>query len=51
LDSRKPRVGLFANRDIEALEEVCFDYKYEVNKQKENINCKCGAKKCKGVLF
>lgn len=49
---RKPRVGLFANRDIAALEEICFDYKYEVNRKKRgNINCKCGAKRCKGVLF
>ena len=43
------RIGLFAIKDIEAGEEITFDYQFErVGAKKQQ--CFCGSKNCRGFL-
>jgi len=53
LDKRRPLVALFARRDIQAGEELSFDYKYQPVRKEgyTRIPCLCGASNCRGVLF
>ena len=48
-----PRVGFFATRDIEANEELCIDYSpgRRGDDLQEVMECFCGSRKCKGLLF
>ena len=44
-----PRIAFFACRDIEAYEELTFDYKYEGGDGK--LPCHCGAPNCRKWLY
>jgi hypothetical protein len=44
------KIGIYALRDIAVGEELSYDYKFPVEPDKEKIICRCGAKKCRGVL-
>ncbi|CAN3501677.1 histone-lysine N-methyltransferase, H3 lysine-4 specific [Diutina catenulata] len=50
VDGRK-RIVIYALRDIEANEELTYDYKFERDtNDDERIRCLCGAPGCKGYL-
>lgn len=42
------KVIIFASRNIEAGEEITYDYKFPFEESK--IVCKCGAPKCRGTM-
>jgi SET domain-containing protein len=45
-------VGVFAEQDIPAGRELCYNYKYTVGSAPQKvITCHCGAKNCKGRLI
>jgi len=44
------RVGLFALRDIEAKEELSYDYNFDSFNQETQQECRCGSSKCRGVI-
>ncbi|EGV60624.1 histone H3-K4 methyltransferase Set1 [Yamadazyma tenuis ATCC 10573] len=47
----KKRIVIYALRDIEANEELTYDYKFErETNDSERIRCLCGAPGCKGYL-
>ncbi|XP_064392242.1 histone-lysine N-methyltransferase SETDB1-like isoform X2 [Halichondria panicea] len=51
-DSRFPWVALFASRRIKALEELTWDYSYDVGSVPgRNIDCLCGSAVCRGRLL
>ena len=39
---------IYAKRNININEEICYDYKFPIEDVK--IPCHCGAKKCRGSL-
>ena len=48
------QIGLVAMRDIEAGEELTFDYKLDVNsssEQKKRYACRCKAPNCRGTML
>ena len=45
-----PRIAFFATRDIQPLEELTFDYKYEANDE-ATMRCHCGAPNCREWLY
>lgn len=45
---RRKHIVIFAQRDLEAGEEIMYDYKFGV--EKEKIICHCGHPKCLGVM-
>lgn len=44
------RMALFALRDIEAEEELTYDYNFSLFNPTEGQQCKCGSSKCRGVI-
>lgn len=46
-NERLPRICLFAWKDIEPGEELCYDYAQEQNSAAAPFQCNCGAPKCK----
>ncbi len=44
----KLRIGAFALRDIKQDEELSFDYKWSMARDKEPTVCYCGTDKCRG---
>lgn len=51
-DPRLPHVSLFAKRNIKALEELTWDYQYEVGSVKgRRLWCYCASEKCRGRLL
>ena len=47
VDSKK-KIVLYSKRDIKAMEEITYDYKFPVEEKK--IPCLCGAPNCRGTL-
>eukprot|EP00743_Colponemidia_sp_Colp-15_P008068 GILK01008743.1.p1 GENE.GILK01008743.1~~GILK01008743.1.p1 ORF type:complete len:320 (-),score=60.49 GILK01008743.1:149-1108(-) len=47
VDGQK-KIVLYAKRDIQIGEEICYDYKFPLEDDK--VPCFCGAKKCRGSL-
>ena len=45
---RLPRICLFAWKDIDPGEELCYDYAQEQNSDAAPFQCHCGAPSCKG---
>uniref|UniRef100_A0A1Y1JZE7 Histone-lysine N-methyltransferase n=1 Tax=Photinus pyralis TaxID=7054 RepID=A0A1Y1JZE7_PHOPY len=44
------RMALFALRDIEADEEITYDYNFSLFNAAEGQECKCGSSICRGVI-
>ncbi|CAH1407080.1 unnamed protein product [Nezara viridula] len=44
------RMALFALRDIDANEELSYDYNFALFNPAEGQPCKCGSSKCRGVI-
>lgn len=44
------RMALFALRDIEAGEEITYDYNFSLFNAAEGQECKCGSEQCRGVI-
>ncbi|KAK9745828.1 AWS domain [Popillia japonica] len=44
------RMALFALRDIEAGEELTYDYNFSLFNPAEGQECKCGSDNCRGVI-
>lgn len=44
------RMALFALRDIEACEELTYDYNFSLFNPAEGQECKCGSANCRGVI-
>uniref|UniRef100_A0A914DT80 SET domain-containing protein n=1 Tax=Acrobeloides nanus TaxID=290746 RepID=A0A914DT80_9BILA len=45
-DTRLPHLAFFAFRDIEAGEEIFWDYAYDASPN-SSFNCQCGTEKCR----
>lgn len=51
MESLIPRVGLFAKRNINALEEITFDYGANcTDTQESKFPCYCGSSNCRKFL-
>merc|ERR1712037_148515 len=50
-DLRMPTVAFFARRNIKAGEELCWDYQYSLDPDREKgLKCFCGTSSCRGRL-
>ena len=45
----RTRIGVFATRNIEAGDNICYDYRLE-NPESNIFECKCGNSWCRGTL-
>lgn len=50
-DEIDERVWIIALRDIEAGEELCYDYNLYDGEDDDLSPCQCGAKNCRGTLY
>src|SRR5262249_58993490 len=50
-DELEGRVWISATRDIEAGEELTYDYNLYDGEEDDESPCACGAKNCRGTLF
>jgi histone-lysine N-methyltransferase SETD1 len=46
----RPRMVIFAKRDIAVGDELSYDYKLPIEDEDKKIKCLCGADKCRGFL-
>ena len=45
------RIVIYAKRDIKAGDELCYDYKFDMEPDPaKRIPCRCGATECRGFL-
>lgn len=45
------RIVIYAKKDIDSGEELCYDYKFPLESDdKKRIPCHCGARNCKGYM-
>ena len=45
------RIVIYAKKDIQAGEELCYDYKFPIEYDKaKRIRCHCGARDCRGYM-
>ncbi|KAJ8665327.1 hypothetical protein QAD02_006989 [Eretmocerus hayati] len=45
-----PRMALFASRNIDAGEELTYDYNFALFNPSEGQECRCGSDECRGVI-
>ena len=44
------KIVLFATKDIQAGEELCYDYKFDFENDERRVPCHCGASNCRGWM-
>lgn len=51
MHQNQKKIALYALRDLEVGEELCYDYKFPIEEGSDaKIACNCGAKKCRKVM-
>lgn len=48
--AQSKRIVIYSKRDIQAGEEVTYDYKFPIEPEELKVKCLCGAAKCRGTL-
>jgi histone-lysine N-methyltransferase SETD1 len=48
--AQSKRIVIYSKRDIQAGEEVTYDYKFPIEPEEMKIKCLCGSSKCRGTL-
>lgn len=48
--AQSKRIVIYSKRDIQAGEEVTYDYKFPLEPEELKVKCLCGAAKCRGNL-
>lgn len=48
--AQSKRIVIYSKRDIQAGEEVTYDYKFPIEPDELKIKCLCGSPKCRGAL-
>eukprot|EP00730_Choanoeca_flexa_P017140 TRINITY_DN8210_c0_g1_i4.p1 TRINITY_DN8210_c0_g1~~TRINITY_DN8210_c0_g1_i4.p1 ORF type:complete len:410 (+),score=72.48 TRINITY_DN8210_c0_g1_i4:56-1285(+) len=50
-DLRLPSLAFITRRHVKVGEELCWDYHYQPEAVDKKLECRCGAKKCRGWLL